>query len=340
MIRRILVPTDHSPSANQALVLAADLAWTYQAELVVLHVGLRGADIPEVLAERAREAFERAEAAGEAQSAHPDWSPRQQQLEFAGRMVLEEAREIAARQGVAEPVTVLEFGDCAERILHHAAHRAVDMIVMGSHGHGTLKEILIGSVSNKVQHLAPCATVTVRQPGERAEEGFRTILVATDGSANASRAIELASDIAAKVGARLVVLHILLRDMLPERIREMVEPGTLSDEARAEIESEATDALRYAALPVPLISPETLAEVGRLVLERAHALAATAGITDIETVMIEGDPARTLVEQAEARNADLVVLGSRGLGPLEGLLLGSVSSKVSHLLNRPCVVVR
>ena len=336
------MPTDHSPSARQALVLAAEMASTYRAELIILHVGSRGAEVPEPLEVRAREALDQARAAGELPGDGPARSPDQPLPAFVGRVVLEEARGIATRHGVAAPSLVLDFGDSAERVLSLARQRAVDMIVMGSHGHGVLKEILLGSLPNKVRHLASCTTVTVRQPGERAEEGFRTVLAATDGSAHGNRAVTLACDLAGRTHARLVLLHVLLRDVLPDRVRGLVDPALLSEAARAELESEAagTEALRYAALPTPLLSAETLAEVGHVILARARAEAAAAGVADVETIVLEGDPTETVVEQADVQAADLVVVGSRGLGPLEGILLGSVSNKVSHLLTCPCVVVR
>jgi nucleotide-binding universal stress UspA family protein len=81
---------------------------------------------------------------------------------------------------------------------------------------------------------------------------------------------------------------------------------------------------------------EELAAGARRTLERALADAGdrTAGV-DVEPVVREGAPARVLLEEAD--DADLLVVGSRGLGGFRGLLLGSVSQQCSH--HAPCPVV-
>ena len=60
----------------------------------------------------------------------------------------------------------------------------------------------------------------------------------------------------------------------------------------------------------------------------------------IERLVAEGDPAREIVKSADSRDADLVVLGARGLRTLGRLLLGSVSETVLHHVGRPVVIVR
>ena len=73
-----------------------------------------------------------------------------------------------------------------------------------------------------------------------------------------------------------------------------------------------------------------------LVLERAlEETSETAADLDVETVVREGAPASMLLE--EAQDADLLVVGSRGLGGFRGLLLGSVSQQCAH--HAPCPVV-
>ena len=64
------------------------------------------------------------------------------------------------------------------------------------------------------------------------------------------------------------------------------------------------------------------------------------GVRDVEVIVVEGDPVRTIVDTAKARDIDMIVIGSRGRGDLEGLLLGSVSHMVVQLAPCTCVVVR
>ncbi len=110
---------------------------------------------------------------------------------------------------------------------------------------------------------------------------FKTIVVATDGSDHARKAVELASDIAEKFDA-----------------------------------------------------------VGQSILDREEKIAKEKGVKDIHAEIRDGDPAHQILECAEHAAADLIVLGSRGLGDLGGLFIGSVSHKVSHLSKCTCTTVK
>jgi nucleotide-binding universal stress UspA family protein len=61
---------------------------------------------------------------------------------------------------------------------------------------------------------------------------------------------------------------------------------------------------------------------------------------EIHTEILEGDPASAIIEVAKVRNSDLIVMGSRGLGRLAGLLLGSTSQKVVSHATCPVLIVR
>jgi len=98
---------------------------------------------------------------------------------------------------------------------------------------------------------------------------IKTILVATDGSDHAGKAVDLAADIAAKYGARLVLLHVLLRDMSAGELLAMPEAGSLSSATKAELDRLVDSPLEAAAasgsyvdmrIPVPAA---ILREVGK-----------------------------------------------------------------------------
>jgi nucleotide-binding universal stress UspA family protein len=76
------------------------------------------------------------------------------------------------------------------------------------------------------------------------------------------------------------------------------------------------------------------------VLDRARGAAAAKGATPIEAEPASGDPAREIIAEAENRNADLIIVGSRGHGRLAGLLLGSVAQKLLSHAPCPVLVVR
>ena len=75
-------------------------------------------------------------------------------------------------------------------------------------------------------------------------------------------------------------------------------------------------------------------------VERAENTAREKGVKTVEARLQEGDPAHEILTCAKTENADLIVMGSRGLGGLKGLLMGSVSQKVSHLAECTCVSVK
>ena len=72
----------------------------------------------------------------------------------------------------------------------------------------------------------------------------------------------------------------------------------------------------------------------------ARARANELGATNLHAFVLGGPTARTIVKFAEERKSDLIIMGSRGHGDLESLLLGSISHKVTSLAHCPVMVVR
>ena len=140
-----------------------------------------------------------------------------------------------------------------------------------------------------------------RNDGERAD----TIVVGTDGSAGAARAVSEAARLARMTGARLVIVS-AFSDLHP--YREHIESSGRED----------------------LIN---LGAVADQLLMRAAAEAEGDDV-EMETIARQGDPARVLADVATEENAQLIIVGDRGLSEVERFLLGSVSHKVSH--HAPC----
>ena len=75
-------------------------------------------------------------------------------------------------------------------------------------------------------------------------------------------------------------------------------------------------------------------------MRQARTRAAAKGVRSVQALLEPGDPASTILRLAKGLRADMIFLGSRGLGNLEGLLMGSVSHKVTHLAECTCVAVK
>ena len=75
-------------------------------------------------------------------------------------------------------------------------------------------------------------------------------------------------------------------------------------------------------------------------LKAAETSANGQGAGEVERMIEIGDPTRRILAAAKARDVNLIVMGSRGLGDFKGLMLGSVSHKVSHAAECTCVTVR
>lgn len=145
---------------------------------------------------------------------------------------------------------------------------------------------------------------------------FNSILIAVDGSEHAKKALEVACRLIDQEKATLHILHI---------------PEALSHETT----------LVWGIGAVALESSrEALEQAGHKIIEQAANAARELGATDIQTHLSQGDPARIILRQAETLNADAIVLGSRGLGNFAGLMIGSVSHKVTHSAKCTVITVR
>ena len=142
--RRIVCPTDFSPTADAAVRYAASLAKAYGAELVLLHVlpqvhyPLRGLGMA---------------------TAYPHL---QEELHTRGKERLQAA--LAAITDVPGVQTELRDGEAYEGVLACAHDRGADLIVIGTHGHTGLRHALLGSTAERVVRLAECPVLTVRTP--------------------------------------------------------------------------------------------------------------------------------------------------------------------------------
>jgi nucleotide-binding universal stress UspA family protein len=138
-------------------------------------------------------------------------------------------------------------------------------------------------------------------------EMISKILVAVDGSKNADKAFEYASDLAKKAGASLLILHVF------------EELGTVGYSIDKEIERDNREMLQKYQLRAKKVLMQTYVDV----------MEAKAN-----------DVAEEILQTADKKNIDTIVVGSRGISEAKKFLLGSVSYKVSHYAKRPVIIVR
>jgi len=149
-INVVLVATDGSEAAGKAFEFAVDMAASHAAKLIVLHVQRRhGSDyLPAGLEETSF-------------SAKALGSEAEMFKNAASRLVSESAQH-ARGEGVADVEELVVEGDPAIMIVEIANNWNVDAIVIGSRGRAGLEHLMLGSVSHKVAHAAPCTCIIVR----------------------------------------------------------------------------------------------------------------------------------------------------------------------------------
>ena len=140
---------------------------------------------------------------------------------------------------------------------------------------------------------------------------MQSIVVGTDGSPNAEAAVKQATGIAKGSGARLNLVS--------------AYPDVLT---HSELISRSAKR-----------QPIDLREVAESVLARAGAEVEAGGV-EVVTHARAGDPAHVLLDVADEQDADLIVIGARGLTAFERFLLGSVSSKLAHHAKCSLMIVR
>ncbi|MBL6958239.1 MAG: universal stress protein [Rhodospirillales bacterium] len=164
---------------------------------------------------------------------------------------------------------------------------------------------------------------------------FKTILVPTDKSQHAQKALEFACDLAKLYGSKLVMIHVL------EQVRDTKALKRLGKGKPAD-ESDMPDLMAgMASVGMNAESIQQMVDnVEKTIFVPARQMAADKGVGEIETLIKGGDAAKRILKCAKKVDADLIVIGSRGLGNIKGAFLGSVSDKVSRKAKGSCVTIR
>jgi nucleotide-binding universal stress UspA family protein len=307
-ITKILLPYDGSPSAQNALQLAASLSIAGRETIVgvtlleVIGGGYLARHIQNVDLRVTR------------MDQDKDWRRiLQRHREQEVLPVLEEGKKILQSFGVTVPIEVrITEGKVSEEIIRLSREEHFSTIIMGHRGLSFLQALFYGSVTSGILPLAENVTlyVAAQEPAPATANPVFPILLPVDGSESSLNAIRQAAALAQAMKSlrpSLTLLHVVDIDTLGLRIHD---------------------------------GAHDLLAAGEKVLAAARALLQDAGLEDCwQEKLVSGEPAQTIVHLAESGGYPLIMMGSKGHSTLAHLLIGSVTSTVVYTSSSNAVAV-
>jgi len=234
-------------------------------------------------------------------------------LETEAERRLEQETSQLREHGMVVRYEVLQAPEAFQAILERTTAWKPDLIVMATHGRTGMPRWFLGNVAEKVLRHAPCSVVTVRpdeetRRGREGYDGFKCILVPVDFSDNSRRAVAQACELAAE-NTSIVLQHVVHNPTLSglaagEHLRLFSEEPTLPDQIRGQME------------------------------EWMEGQPFDPQVTEAD------DVAGSILEMAEAKEADLIIQGARGQSGFEHFLTGSVAEKIVRASPIPVLTVK
>ncbi len=211
-------------------------------------------------------------------------------------------------RGIEVATVVVRRPYPVEAILGRIRETEPDMVVMGTHGRSGVRKLLLGSVAARIVLEASCPVMTVASDAEVAEgeKGFDPILVPVDFTEVSERALAAAKALLAPSG-RLILEHVVSTPVHPSF---------------------------YAGSVTNLFQLQP--ELPSLIGQKLSELLEGPG----EIVVTEGSIVGEILETAKGRNAQLIVMGTRGSSREGYLLLGSVTERVLGRAKIPVLAVK
>ncbi|MFB6249303.1 MAG: universal stress protein [Salinibacter sp.] len=292
----LLLPTDFSTCADHALIHAVEVADRFDARLHILHV---------------------------VNELDPDWYGITDAQKRAGELrkqIREEAQDrlhdLVPDAEVDTTVSLQLSFDVADSIHEYVEERAIDLVVMGTHGRRGIDRLMLGNVADKIVRHATCPVMTVREEAPRTgaedEAAFQDVLAPIDFSDYAREALQVSKTFASVYDARLHLLFVAEKRTVPT-FSDTGIPGIGVVEMDPEIVDNAERALKQ--LDADVEGPD--------VQSTYHVR--------------EGEVSADIVDMAETKGVDLIVMATRGLTGLSQFLLGSNTERVVRVA--PCPVL-
>lgn len=207
------------------------------------------------------------------------------------------------------------IGSPATGILKIADDWKANLIVVGSHGHTALGRFFFGSVSHKIVTEAHCTVRVCRRDASDTGERQK-ILIGIDGSAGAEAAVK---EVASRIWAGDTEIRLV---MVCDPLKPSFVGGFIPSVYEAIVESNSEEH-----------------KWAKEVIEKQAALLHNKGLT-VTCAIMEGDPRRAILNEAEDWQATTIFVGARGLSKLDRFLLGSVSAAIASRAECSVEVVR
>ena len=223
-----------------------------------------------------------------------------------GEALLEQTQSKLPK-GVGTVTRIHQIGFPAMVILETAESVKPDLIMMGARGLGSIKELVLGSVSHRVLLHAPCSTLIVKNP----LPALQHILTLIEGKEDAEYLFHYLFSLPFVTKPRISVMSVWPQPQLPW-------PVTLSQSKLLEEHAR-------------IHARDMVEEIAQQAEARHFSSQAIVGL---------GDPAFTILEQAKMIKPDMIMVGSHGRRGLSRFLLGSVSHSLVHQAPAPVLVVR
>ena len=210
--------------------------------------------------------------------------------------------------------TQIQDGDVASVIVDTAEDIAADLIIMTTHGYSGFSRWLLGSVTERVLRSAPCPVLAIRE-----KRPLTNILITLDGSLLAETALEPGVELARLLGGKVTLLQVDQEanlGALELSMLEVVETGLSRHIQKQDGEDHLINYLTHVAKKYR-----------------------QEGLT-VETVVMEGTPARSILDFVEAEEIDLIVMTTHGRSGLKRWVYGSVTEKVLRSTDAAMLIIR
>ncbi|MCP4332779.1 MAG: universal stress protein [Gammaproteobacteria bacterium] len=172
---------------------------------------------------------------------------------------------------------------------------------------------------------------------------IKNVIVAIDGSDHASNALSVAIDLASKYEAKLTLVHVLTHDHPTQEFARMADVENLLEPRQPNVSSKKdtfSAVARFIGSEKEDKEARVIALLGEQIIKKASKNAKQAGVTNVASEIRIGDYANCILEVANKTDADIIVMGRRGLSNLKGFVTGSVSHKVSQRAECSVLTVR